>query len=199
FPGDAGEPRRPGILLEYTGAMPDIRAVLYEVREDFGDGNTIATGEITYDTLNVSAAQPIGGLWTLPDTAYELRAKFLPPDGSGRATEWSEWLSITTPDVPEVGAQQIIAAAGDILNQLGQVRLLIEQFKQIGTLLEGVDRENFHLRNTLDREISVKLGDLEASFTEVIEVALGPGGAIATALESLYAAMGGNEAAVNVK
>ncbi len=90
--------------------------------------------------------------------------------------------------------------AQDVLAQLNfKPRQLIEQFKQFGTLLEEVDRENYTKRETLFREITVQLEGLEASFTEVIEVALGPGGAIAQKLESLYTAMGGNDAAVNVR
>src|SRR5690606_11833129 len=44
-----------------------------------------------------------------------------------------------------------------------------------------------------------ELEGLEAGFLEFIELALGPGGAIAVALESLYAAMGGNTSEVNVR
>lgn len=202
FPRADGSAARPGILLEYTGKMPDIRAVAYRVREDFGDGNIVAVGEILYDTENENAAQPNGGQWTLSDTDYEVDAKFLPY--SDRVTNWAsednggEWLAVTTPEVG-IKLADLDASTKALLNQLGQVRTLIEQFKQIGTLLEGIDRERFHEHNSLARSVEVRLGDLSASFNEIIEVALGPGGAIATALESLYAAMGGNTAEVNIR
>lgn len=201
FADGGANSRRPGILLEYSGGLDDIRAVAFQVREDFGAGNTVATGEITYDIAIADPAQPIGGQWTLPATAYEVRAKFLPPDGSGRVTTWSDWLAITTPNV-RLGRDDIvpiIELAGDVLNQLASVRSLIEQFEQLGTLIEAQDLANYNDRKTLRRELVAKVGDLEASFNEIIEVAIGPGGAIATALESLYAAMGGNTAEVNVR
>ena len=115
----------------------------------------------------------------------------------------SSWLTVTTPNV-KLGASDIAIdlsnVAKDVLDQMGlKPRQLIESFKQLGTLLEEVDRENFTKREALFREISVELEGLEASFTEVIEVALGPGGAIAQKLESLYAAMGGGTSEVNVR
>lgn len=44
----------------------------------------------------------------------------------------------------------------------------------------------------------MQLGELSAGFRDVVEVALGPGGSVATRFEEVYAAMGGSEAAINV-
>jgi hypothetical protein len=198
YPDAAGAERRIGIEVTFTGGLPDVRAVRIQVREDFGDGNTVFDGEQAYDPSEddpVHRAVTWAGI--VPNTDYEVRGKFQP--FSGRDTEWSDWIAVTTANIPPVGAAEIIAAAQSVLTQLGQVRTLIEQFKQIGTLIEAQDRDNFTTRQALSRSIQTQLGNLEASFTEIIEVALGPGGAIATALESLYAALGGNTSEVNVR
>jgi hypothetical protein len=198
YPDSASTNRRIGIAVTFTGALFDVRAVRIQVKEDFGAGNTVFDGEQAYDPSEsdpVSRAITWAGI--IPNTDYQVRGKFQP--FSGRETDWSSWLSVTTANVAPVSTQDIIDASKSVLEQLGQVRSLIEQFKQIGTLIEAVDRDNYTQRQTLSRSISVQMDNLEASFNEIIEVALGPGGAIATALESLYAAMGGNTAEVNVQ
>lgn len=187
FPGSAGEPRRPGILLEYTGAMPDIRAVLFEVREDFGDGNTVAQGEITYDADNASAAQPIGGIWTLGNTDYEVRARFLPPDGSGRTTEWSAWLGVTTPDVGIVPAD--LDASLRAFNDLMAVSIqnLNETVQLISALGASQDAANYSDRLYVLNKIA--LGT--AAYTKAILLANGvDGSTLADALEAVEAASG---------
>ncbi|HEV7345464.1 MAG TPA: hypothetical protein VGN60_07510 [Devosia sp.] len=209
-----GASRRPAIEVFWASGLVDVRAVEVQVRETWGSENIIFDGELPYDpaVASPSAVPSISTL--LPNTTYEVRGKYLP--FSGRVTLWSnqsldgsgnivegDWLGVTTPNV-KLGASDIAIdlanVAQDVLAQLGlKPRQLIEQFKQIGTLLEEVDRENYTKREALFREITVELEGLEASFTEIIEVALGPGGAIALALESLYAAMGGNTAEVNVR
>jgi hypothetical protein len=126
-----------------------------------------------------------------------VRGKFQP--FSGRDTEWSDWIAVTTANVPPVGAAEIIAAAQGVLTQLGQVRTLIEQFKQIGTTIEAADREHYSQHQSLVRSVSTQIGDVVASFDEVIETAVGPDSAIATSSSSLYAAMGGNSAQANVQ
>jgi hypothetical protein len=198
----ASNARRPGILLEYDGGLEDVRAVAWEVREDFGDNNVVATGEITYDPEEASPSRAISGFWTLSDTDYEVRAKFLPY--SGRDTSWSSWREVTTPPV-KLGSLDVDVAAltstfAETLDWVyTNVRQSIRNFERLGTTLAEADLANFNEREALKRELRVTTGELEASFTEIIEVALGPGGAIATQLESLYAAMGGNTSEVNVR
>lgn len=130
--------------------------------------------------LRVSAIGSLQGPWAIRQFADgEVPTIIIP----------SSWIDVDLTNV-----------ARDVAGQLGlRPRQIIEQFKQLGTLLEEVDRENYTKREALFREISVELEGLEASFTEIIEVALGPGGAIAVALESLYAAMGGNSSQVNIR
>lgn len=92
--------------------------------------------------------------------------------------------------------------AKDVLSQLGtKPRALVEMFKRLGTLIEEADREGYTKRDALYREISVELEGLEASFNEIVEVALNPEGnsAMAQAIQSLRAAMGGSTAEINIR
>jgi hypothetical protein len=76
---------------------------------------------------------------------------------------------------------------------------VLRKLEITGRLVAEQDLANFDTFDQLRRSTKVQLDELTASFDEVIEVALGPGGAIATALSSLYAAMGGNSAEVLVR
>lgn len=193
--------RRPGIEGFYQGGMDDVRYFAVQVRRP-GDTLPFFEGEFPYrfDVIG-EASQPIFSQAFVPNMDVEVRGKYVP--FTSRETSWGSWLAVKLPNV-KLGADDVAIdlsiVAGDVLSQLGvKPRQLIEMFKQFGTLLEEVDRENYTKREALFREISVELEGLEASFVEIIEVALGPDGAIAQALESLYAAMGGNTAEVNVR
>ncbi|MFC3704463.1 phage tail protein [Devosia honganensis] len=192
--------RRPGLEGFYQGGMDDVRYFAVQVRRP-GDALPFFEGEFPYRADVVGeAAQPIFSQAFLPNMDVEVRGKYVP--FTSRETDWRSWMPVKLPNV-KLGASDIALdlsnVAKDVLAQIGTSRQVIETFKRIGTLLEEADRESYTKRESLFREIKVELEGLEASFTEIIEVALGPGGAIATALESLYAAMGGNTAEVNVR
>ncbi|RYE43604.1 MAG: hypothetical protein EOP24_27655 [Hyphomicrobiales bacterium] len=207
-----GNDRRPSISIGFDLGLVDVRAVRVQVRL----ASAVAPmfdGEIPYADL-VDADLPVilNGTF-LPATDYEVRGIYVP--FSGRVTRWSNqdvdgsdgsWLAVTTPDV-RLGANDINIELDEIAAEVSArlewvtagVRGALEAFKRIGSIIAEQDLDNYNSRELLKREIGVRLDNVEASFVEVIEVALGPGGAIATALSSLYAAMGGNSAQVNVR
>lgn len=194
-----GEDRRPSIEVRFSAGVSDVAAVRVQVRVE-GETDPMFDGQVPYGFPHKVI---LAGQFS-PNTDYEVRGIFVRT--SGAQSDWSAWLDVTTPNVLLGAADidiELDAIAADIVSQLdfikSGVRGALESFKTLGTLLEEADRENFNQRQTLAREIGVQMGELEASFTEVIEVALGPGGAIATALSSLYAAMGGSDSQVNVR
>lgn len=193
--------RRAGIEVSYAPNLVDVRAVRVQVRRD-GDADPFFDGEYPYDPAAPSIYIVANAI--LPNVAYEARGIYVP--ASDRAADWSAWLAVTTPDVRLGSADiniQFDEIAADIVEDLKwisrNVRSAIDNFDRLGSLLAEQDIANYNDRQTLRRELEVRAGTLEASFNEIIEVAIGPGGAIATSLESLYAAMGGNTAEVNVK
>lgn len=195
--------RRPGIEISYAGGLDDVRAVQVHIRK-IGDTVPFFDAEFPYNRLDPSPSNFLVGNAILPNETYEVQGKFVPI--SQRVTEWSIWLTVETPNI-KLGVQDIEIEFDDLANEITQqlawlssgVRSTLEAFKRIGSIIEESERENYNQRKILERGISVQMGNLEASFTEVIEVALGPGGAIATALESLYAAMGGSSSEVNIR
>ena len=130
---------------------------------------------------------------TVPGETHEVEIQYLA--GSGRETLSSGWLEVEVPALPELS----LSVVEDLKWLSEGVRTALDNFEQIGSLISQQDLANFNDRQVLTRELRKKIGDVEASFIEIIEVAVGPGSAIATSLSQLYAAMGGNTAEVNVR
>jgi hypothetical protein len=200
---DAAQARRPGIEVGFAAGLVDVRAVRVQIRRD-GETDPFFDGEYPYDPALVAPAIYIVANAILPNQPYEARGIYLP--FSGRETEWSAWLDVTTPNVKLTAADidiELDALAGEIAEQIrwigSSVRDVLRKLEITGRLVAEQDLANFDTFDQLRRSTQVKLDELTASFDEVIEVALGPGGAIATALSSLYAAMGGNSAEVLVR
>lgn len=197
----AGNGRRPAIDVFWasTSVTVDVRAVRITIRLAATDV-IVWEGEAPRPELGEARITQA----LLPNEDYEVQIQYVPK--SGRVTVESSWLSVTTPNV-KLGANDIDvtfeAIAAEIVPWIasvsGNVRDLLDEFERLGSLIAEQDLANFNDRETLKRSLQKKTGDLEASFTEIIEVALGPGGAIATSLEALYAAMGGNSAQVLVR
>lgn len=200
----AGNPRRPGFrVFGYGAGLVDVQAVWVQARLG-GTTGLVIDGRAPYDPTALAPEAAWAGDPLLPNDDYEVRGKLVP--FSGRETEWSSWLAVTTPNVKlgasdiEIDLDEIAAEIGQQLVWIGQgVRDAIRNFERLGSIIAEQDLANFNDREVLKRELRKRVGDLEASFIEIIEVALGPGGAIATALSSLYAAMGGNSSEVNVR
>ena len=81
-------------------------------------------------------------------------------------------------------------------NSLRQVRDLVER---TGSLLAEQDAANFNDKTLLEQKIVKSAANVTAGYIKYLELASGPGGAIAQSLEALYAAMGGNTAEVLVR
>ena len=94
----------------------------------------------------------------------------------------------------------VAGGAGSDLKWLGiNLRNALDNFDRLGSLLSEQDLVNYNDRLAIRRELAVAADGLTASFNEIIEVAIGPGGAITQKLEALYAAMGGSTAQVLVR
>lgn len=83
--------RRPALLLTWDGTDQDgIRGIEYEVRRT-GTVPLVAKGT----TTDILSGQMIVSEGILPNTGYEARALLV----SDRATNWTAWLAVTSPNV----------------------------------------------------------------------------------------------------
>lgn len=199
-----GNPRRPGFRLFGFGAgLVDVQEVWVQARIT-GAAGLIIDGRAPYDPADANPSAQWSGDPLLPKATYDVRGKLVPY--SGRPTEWSAWLTVTTPDV-RLGALDIDIAFEEIAAEISEdlkwlsvnVRNVLNNFERFGSLLSEQDLANYDDKLALRRELAVTADGLTASFNEIIEVAIGPGGAITQKLEVLYAAMGGSEAQVLVR
>ncbi|NTF42537.1 carbohydrate binding domain-containing protein [Rhizobium rhizogenes] len=89
-----GIDRRPAIKISCAPDLDDVRGVWVQVRVK-------ASGDVVFDSDSNPYALPfswiISGQWTLPNAEYEVRGRYLPQ--SNRATDWSAWLTVKTPNV----------------------------------------------------------------------------------------------------
>jgi hypothetical protein len=99
----SGIDRRPAIKISCAPDMDDVERVWVQVRLK-------ETGDVVFDSDSTRYASPfswlISGQWTLPNTDYEARGRYIPR--TNRATDWSAWLAVKTPNV--------LIASGDVLD-----------------------------------------------------------------------------------
>ncbi|MGM4981864.1 phage tail protein [Rhizobium sp. 11_C7_N12_5] len=89
-----GIDRRPAIKISCAQDLEDVAGVWVQVRVK-------ATGDVVFDSDSNQYASPyswiISGNWMISNTDYEARGRYLPK--SNRATDWSAWLTVKTPNV----------------------------------------------------------------------------------------------------
>ncbi len=185
-----GNNRRCAILLSWDGDQPDVDQVMFEVRTAF-DLGVIYVGRTERVDVGSMLIAP-GTL--LPNTGYQIRARYNSYAGN-RPFEWSDWIPVTTLDI-RLGPLDIYPIDIDQLNEdiqrnwewIGDsFRYVQEELDRIGAQATEQDSANYTDKQTLRREMSVTAEGLKASYTEAIEVAIGPGSAIVTRIESLEA------------
>ncbi|AGB71727.1 MULTISPECIES: phage tail protein [Rhizobium] len=89
-----GIDRRPAIKISCAPDLDDVASVWVQVR-------LTETGDVVFDSDSNLYASPyswiISGNWMISNTDYEARGRYLPK--SNRATDWSAWLTVKTPNV----------------------------------------------------------------------------------------------------
>lgn len=89
-----GIDRRPAIKINCAPDMDDVERVWVQVRLK-------ETSDVVFDSDSTRYESPyswlISGQWTLPNRDYEARGRYIPK--SSRATDWSAWLTVKTPNV----------------------------------------------------------------------------------------------------
>lgn len=187
-----GTGRRPSITIGYAGNLDDVAEVRVQVKlAGAADTDLTFDGNIAYGdpATNPNPDQRTLNGTFMPDTDYVARGKFIP--FSGRATDWSGWLSVRTPNIKfglddfENELRRLIAE--EFMANLADAR---QQTAQIADILARL-QSDFELdKITSTRSLQRAIGQAAASFTEQIAIAVGQGSALATLIESLDASIG---------
>lgn len=185
-----GEDRRPSIEVHFAGELTDVARVRIQVRLE-GDTAIMFDGEVPYDPTLLNPSVILQGQF-LPTTDYEARGILVP--FTDRQTEWSEWLSVTTPTVLLTDKDIYLPGVLDGVNQFisdatlwvrDGVRQTILEQQRIARLTIDQDFGDYTDRQSLRTElVSVQEG-VTASYRNDIVVATGPNSALSLRIEEL--------------
>lgn len=185
-----GIDRRPGVQVFYAAGLSDIRSVHIQVRLA-GATNVQFEGEVPYDKTS-TAPSTILTFPFLPNVPYEVRGMLLPY--TDRITEWSSWLSVTTPNILLTGLDiylpgvvpGIIAFVADATSWIrDSTRQQILEAQRLARITADQDMGTYTDRQTLRRELVSVTGSITASYTEEIVAATGPTSAISARVETI--------------
>jgi len=188
-----GNGRRPSIKVKYPGDLDDVRAEWVQVRLA-GDTEIIYSYDIPYGDQDADGSPmrevALNGTF-LPATGYQARGKHVPI--SDRETEWSPWVSVTTPnvrltyeDVYPPGIGDLGEDVRELQKWVGQsIRDVMDELLAIATLADAADLSGYDNTQILRRELASTRDGLTASYREAIVVATGPSSALSMRVEAL--------------
>lgn len=197
---DAAGNGYPSIEVRYELDLDDVKAVRIQVRTAV-DPAMVFDGELPYDG-DVGAAI-LNGVF-LPATDYQVRGRFIP--FSGRATTWSAWLDVTTPDtrfISEVndGAVTLEKLGEDAANILADIykraRQLEGEARSLGQIVGEMALQEYSDRQLIRQELKVEAGNLRAGYTNAIFAAVGPGSVLAGQITTIEAALADAETGID--
>jgi hypothetical protein len=139
---------KPGIRLFWNGTnIDDVTGVEFQIWDN-ALAAIVSQGVTAPSTVPVGRVDIDGGL--VSATTYKVRARFVP--GSGRATSWSSYITVTTPDV------RVSQAALDAALQASVAKIdVIEQ--EARDLAKSIS-PNADIRDTVRGKFDTSLRDL---------------------------------------
>jgi len=175
-----GTARRPGIEVWYQSGLQNIEFVRVQVRMPGAENPFI---DVVVNYGSPWRTQIVGNL--INATEYEVRGIYMTYDRA--PAEWSAWLSVTTPDVKlvpgkdfdpysgVVGFDQLDDDLRDWTTWMGQSpRELIEAIQNVSTHAADQEGSNALTFKEVRQELAVSVGEVSASFQQIITVAIVP-------------------------
>lgn len=160
-----GQPRRAAILLSWDGNMPGVAGVQYEVRLA-SDASHVTRGRT--DQLTVGAIIVSQSL--IPNMEYEARGQYIP--SAPRDMLWSDWLSVTTPNVTislqdfDAALQAQVTTIQDALNDR-----LDEIEQRFATLTSAARSQNWIDKKEVRSQLYATAGSATAQI-EILQQAM---------------------------
>lgn len=175
-----GRARRPGIEVWYQPGLQNIEFVRVQVKMP----------DETVPFIDISV--PYGSPWRtqiagnfINNTQYDVRGIYITNDRA--PAEWSDWLRVTTPDTKliagldfdpfegVIGFDQLGDDLAGYLTWIGQSpRELIEAIQNVDTHAADQEAANALTFQEVRKEMALSVGDVSASFTQVITLAIVP-------------------------
>lgn len=194
-----GIDRRPTIEVRMDGDLDDVISVMIRVRLA-SSGILIFDATLPYGDpdLNADPKSIILNGEFLPDEEYEVSVKLVPI--TSRFTEWTGWLSVTTPDVRfTLGLDTYPIDVGDLIADLkdwqdwigGSIRDAQDQITAIDAQLASIALQAYSNIQVVREELSSVYEDAVATFTSQITAATGPDSAIVQRMDTYDVSLDG--------
>lgn len=185
----AGNDRRPSIRVSCDPDQDDVANVHVQAR-------LASTGTIVFDSDATVYEPPYS--WILhgdfhANDIYEVRGRFIHKSDQPNG-EWSEWLSVTTPNVlltnldvyVDIDTQEIIDFVEDATEWIRDgVRQTILESQRTARKILDLDFGAYTDRQRLRTELTSTTQGITASYTQDIAVATGPTSALGLRLETI--------------
>ncbi|WP_321384039.1 phage tail protein [Rhizobium sp.] len=191
---DAGRARRPSIKVSCDAGQDDVQAVWVQVRLK-------SSQSVVFDSNATAYAAPfewiLNGVF-LSATTYQVRGKFVPY--SARATDWSDWIDVTTPDVRflagadydpyegVIGLDDLDEDLADLQDWLGSgLRDVQTTIAELDARIADLDLGGAVVRDQMRQQIKATADDVTAQWTLQADALASADTAIANRVETLTA------------
>lgn len=194
---DEGRNRRPSIEVRFDGELTDIESVRVQVRTD-GETDPFFDGVIPYPREAIGTASVILNGDFPPNVTMNVRGKFTP--FTDRDTEWSAWLSVTTPDIKLIPGVDFDPYSGVVgFDQLDEdlegyqdwvgsgVREVERRLEELELRIADQDFGNAYDRQQIRQQMTASIGFNTAQWTLAVDVVATETEALAQRVEELDA------------
>lgn len=180
--------RRCALRLIWDGDQTDVDQVLFEVR--LGHDLSFVYGGRT-ERVSVGSILIAPGI-LLPNTDYQVRGRYFTYSGN-RRFEWSDWIPVRTLDI-RLGPLDVYGIDIEQLNKEIQeslkwtsdaLRYALDEMDRLGKIGTENDTNTWNEFTKVREQYTATAAALKADYTRAILVAVGPGSAIATRIETL--------------
>lgn len=174
--------------LRFTWAPPQDPTITHVIFEYFIGNNPTGQKVYTDRTDNPEAGEYITSKDVVPGVLYTARATIRTvPDRFKSFTQWLTTDIVTgSMKIYPIDLDQLAEEVKNLTKWIGDdTRILRDKIEALATNASDQDLRNYDDKATLRREVSVVAGNITAAYTEAINVAVGPGSAIASQIETL--------------
>lgn len=179
-----GYSRRPAIRLSWDGSLPGVIGIQYEVRLA-SDNSHVTRGRS--DQLSIGSLLISQSL--LPNNEYEVRGQYIP--SAPRDMLWSDWISVTTPDV-RMSINDLDTA---IVNAVNEVQAygnteLSRVMETIAAFVANQDARNWTDKTEIRTQISARSDAAHAEVVNVQTVSAAADAALASDITTVSTGLG---------
>ncbi len=197
--GDEGRTPRPAIRLAWDPDVDDVDGVHYEIRVKASGALILQSETDRYDAGAIVVSQNVASA-----TDYEARGRYRA--ASPRATSWSGWLTVTTPDVPDAGLslQERYELSLVTANAQGSLSAWVDEFRgrlaQLAADAAATAGQGYEQRQEIRRSVSAVVdGQIGAAIEELLLAVANEAEARSQADLSLAAQYGGFSASGQIR